>query len=163
MKLLQLLSYQLMCKSLSENDNRAQSEPFTNMMGTFTWERRYFGQSFSDDNDLLRSSTDILIWDLGNAIFCKNFKESLEGCNNSVTDSEHFIKRNLDISHSTLFVEIQLIKLLVRGSGAKYVIFYMAPIPLLSVLIYSKRSQYVILKVSLKKIEQNLPVGCIKH
>ena len=39
----------------------------------------------------------------------------------------------------------------------------MAPIPLLSVLIYSNKSQYVILKVSLKKIEQNLPIGCVKH
>ena len=39
--------------------------------------------------------------------------------------------------------------------------FHMAPIPLLSVLIYSNRSQYVILKVSWKKNEQNLPVGCV--
>jgi hypothetical protein len=66
-----------MCKSLPENNNRAPSEPFKNMTGTFTWERRYFGQSFSDGNDLLRSSTDILIWDLGNAIFGKSFKESV--------------------------------------------------------------------------------------
>ena len=78
-----------MCKSLPENDNRAPSEPFKNMMGTFTWERRYFGQSFGDGNDLLGSSTDILIWDLGNAIFGKSLKESLEDCSNSVTDGEH--------------------------------------------------------------------------
>jgi hypothetical protein len=71
MKLLQPLSYQQMCKSLPENDNRAPSEPFKNMIGTFTWERRYFSQSFSDGNDLLRGSMDILIWDLGNAIFGK--------------------------------------------------------------------------------------------
>ncbi len=87
-KLLQPLSNQQMCKSLTENDNRAPSEPFKNMTGTFTWERRYFGQSLSDGNDLLRSSTDILIWDLGNAIFGKSFKESLEGCNNSVAYGE---------------------------------------------------------------------------
>jgi len=101
-----------MCKSLLENDNRAPSEPFKNMMGTFTWERRYFSPTFSDGNDLLHISTDIFIWDLGNAIFGKSLKESLEGCNNSVTDGEHFIKCNLDVSHSTLFVEIQLIELL---------------------------------------------------
>ena len=92
MKLLQLLSYQQMCKSLPENDNRgAPSEPFKNMTGTFSRERRYFGQSFGDGNDLLHINTDILIWDLGNAIFGKSFKESLEGCNNSVTDGEDFI------------------------------------------------------------------------
>jgi hypothetical protein len=60
-KLLQPLSYQQMCKSLPENNNRASSEPFKNMTCTFTWERIYFSQSFSDGNDLLRSSTDILI------------------------------------------------------------------------------------------------------
>ena len=89
-----------MCKSLPENDNRAPSEPFKNMTGTFSRERRYFGQSFSDGNNLLRINTDILIWDLSNAIFGKSLKESLEGCNNSVTDGEHFIKCNLDVSHS---------------------------------------------------------------
>ncbi len=94
-----------MCKSLPENDK--------NVTGTFTWEHRYFGQSFSDGNDLLRISTDILIWDLGNAIFGKSFKESLEDCNNSVTDGEHFIKCNLFVRYSTLFLEIQLIELLV--------------------------------------------------
>jgi hypothetical protein len=40
---------------------------------------------FQRCNDLLYSSTDILIWD---DIFGKSFKESLEGCNNSVTDGE---------------------------------------------------------------------------
>ncbi len=55
---------------------------------------------FRDGNDLLGINTDILIWDLGNAIFGKSLKESLEGCNNSVTDGEHFIKCNLDVSHS---------------------------------------------------------------
>ncbi len=95
-----------MCKSLPENDNRAPSEPFKNMTGTSSRERRYFGQSFSNGNDLLRTSTDILIWDLGNAIFGKSLKESLEGSNNSVTDGEPWCK-------SLLFVEIQLIKLLV--------------------------------------------------
>ena len=89
-----------MCKSLPENDNRAPSEPFKNMTGTFSRERRYFGQSFSDGNNLLRINTDILIWDLSNAIFGKSLKESLEGSNNSVTDGEQFIKCNLDVSHS---------------------------------------------------------------
>jgi hypothetical protein len=98
-KLLQPLSYQQMCKSLPENGNRAPSEPFKNMTGAFTWERRYFGQSFGDGNDLLRNSTDILIWDLGNAIFGKSFKESLEGCNINVAYGEHLIKCNLDMSH----------------------------------------------------------------
>jgi hypothetical protein len=112
-KLVQSLSYQQMCKSLPENDNRAPSEPFKYMTGTFTWERRYFGQSFGDSNDLLCSSTDILIWDLGNAILGRSFKESLEGCNNNVAYGEHIIKCNLDISYTTLFVEIQLIELLV--------------------------------------------------
>jgi hypothetical protein len=102
-----------MCKGLPENALRAPSEPFKNMTVTFTWERKYFGQSLSDGNNLVRSSTDILIWDLGNAIFGKSFKESLEGCNISVAYGEHFIKCNLDISYTTLFVEIQLIKLLV--------------------------------------------------
>ena len=74
-----------MCKSLPENDNRAPSEPFKNMMGTFTWERRYFDQSFAT----AMICSDILIWDLGNAIFGKSLKESLEGCSNSVTDGEH--------------------------------------------------------------------------
>ncbi len=50
-----------------------------------------------------------------------------------------------------------------RGSGGKNVIFQMAPIPFLSVLISSTRCQYDVLKVSLKKIDQNLPIGCIKH
>ena len=53
--------------------------------------------------------------------------------------------------------------LILGGPVEKMCFFQMAPIPLLSVLIYSNRSQYVILKVSLKKIEQNLPVGCVKH
>ncbi len=39
----------------------------------------------------------------------------------------------------------------------------MTRIQLLSVLIYSNRCQYAILKVSLEKVEHNLPVGCVKH
>ena len=54
-------------------------------------------------------------------------------------------------------------RLRVGGPVVKMWFFRMTPIPLLSVLIYSNGSQYVILKVSLKKIEQNLPVGCVKH
>ena len=83
------------------------------MTGTFTWERRYFGQLLCDCNDLLRSTTDILLRDLGNAFLGKSLKESLEGSNNSIANGKHFIKRNLEISHATLFVEVQLIKLLV--------------------------------------------------
>ncbi len=47
------------------------------------------------------------------------------------------------------------------GPVVKMWFFHLAPIPLLSVLIYSNRSQNVILKVSWKKIEQNLTVGCV--
>jgi hypothetical protein len=46
-----------------------------------------------------------------------------------------------------------------RGSGGKSVIFQMAPIPLLGVLIYSNRSQYVILKVSLKNLSRTYLLG----
>jgi hypothetical protein len=52
---------------------------------------------------------------------------------------------------------------MVRGSGGNNVIFQVATILLLSVLIYSNRCQYAILKVSLNKIEYNLPVECVKH
>jgi hypothetical protein len=77
LKLLQALSNQQMCKSLLEYVDRAPSEPFKNMTGTFTWECRNFGQSLSGSNYLLNSSPDILIWDLGNAFFGKSFKESM--------------------------------------------------------------------------------------
>ncbi len=51
----------------------------------------------------------------------------------------------------------------IGGPVEKMWFFQMAPIPLLSVLIWSTRCQYYILKVSLKKIDQNLPIGCVKH
>jgi hypothetical protein len=101
-----------MCKSVLEYADRALSEPFKYMMGTFTWECRYSSQSLSYGNYLLRSSTDILIWDFGDAFLGKSFKKSLEGSKNSVTDGRHFIKCILKISTTTLFVEIQLIKLI---------------------------------------------------
>jgi hypothetical protein len=41
--------------------------------------------------------------------------------------------------------------------------FQMVPIPLLSVSIYSARCEYDILKVLLKKIDHNLPVGRVEH
>ncbi len=50
-----------------------------------------------------------------------------------------------------------------RGSGGKNVIFSNDLNFFQSVLIYSNRCQYAILKVSLGKNEHNLPVGCIKH
>ena len=53
----------------------------------------------------------------------------------------------------------------IGGSGKKNatLFFQMAPMPLLNVFFYSNRRQYAILKVLLKTIEQNLPVGCVKH
>ncbi len=49
-----------------------------------------------------------------------------------------------------------------RGSGTKNVIFQMALISCLSILTCSSRCQYDILKVLLKQIDQNPPVGYIK-
>ncbi len=45
----------------------------------------------------------------------KNLKESLEGSNNSVTDCEHLIKCNLDVCDATLFIEGQVLELLVKS------------------------------------------------
>ncbi len=39
----------------------------------------------------------------------------------------------------------------------------MDPKSFLSILIYSNRYEYDILKVLLKKIDQNLPVGWVEH
>ncbi len=103
-----------MCKSLLEYVDRASSESFKNMTGTFTWECRYFNQSLSDGNCLIHSSMDILIWDLGNAFLGKSSKESLEGSNTSVTGGKHIIKHNLKSSYITLFVETQIIEFLVN-------------------------------------------------
>jgi hypothetical protein len=93
-----------MTKSLPENGNEALRTSFKKFNGTLTMECRYFGQSFSDGNDLLGSNMDILIRDFGNAIFGKVFKEILEGCNYSVADGKHFVMRKLDICYTTLFV-----------------------------------------------------------
>ena len=41
--------------------------------------------------------------------------------------------------------------------------FQLVSIPLLSVLIYSTRCEYDILKVWLKTIDHNLPVGRVEH
>jgi hypothetical protein len=81
-----------MTKSLSENGNGALCESFKKLNGTLTREGRYFGQSFSDGNDLLHGNTDILVRDFGNAIFGQVLKETLEGCNYSVADSKHFCR-----------------------------------------------------------------------
>jgi hypothetical protein len=52
----------------------------------------------------------------------------------------------------------------VGGPAQKNAFFSNAPPKsFLSVPIYSIRCEYDILKVSLKKIDQNLPVGCVKH
>jgi hypothetical protein len=51
-----------------------------------------------------------------------------------------------------------------RGSGPEKCIFFKCPPKsFLSVPIYSIRCEYDILKVLLKKIDQNLPIGCVKH
>ena len=47
----------------------------------------------------------------------------------------------------------------IGGPVVKMCFFQMPPIPLLSVLIHSNRSQYVILKVSLKKLSRTYPLG----
>ncbi len=52
---------------------------------------------------------------------------------------------------------------LVGGPVEKTWFFQMAPIPRLSIQSCSIRCQYDILKVSLKKKDQNLPVGCTEH
>jgi hypothetical protein len=50
-----------------------------------------------------------------------------------------------------------------RGSCPKNAIFQMVTKPFLSVLIYSTRCEYDILKVLLKKNDQNPPVDSVKH
>jgi hypothetical protein len=52
---------------------------------------------------------------------------------------------------------------LIRGLAQNYEFFLMPPKSFLSVPIYSIRCEYDILKVSLKKNDQNLSVGGIKH
>ncbi len=52
---------------------------------------------------------------------------------------------------------------MIGGPAQKMWFFQMVPKPYLSVLIDSNRCEYDILKVSLKKIDQNPPVGCVKH
>ncbi len=51
----------------------------------------------------------------------------------------------------------------VGGPQGKMWFFQMASIPFLSVSICSTRCQYDVLKVLLKKKDQNLPIGCVKH
>jgi hypothetical protein len=63
--------------------------------GTLTWKGSYFSQSLSDGYELLCGNTDILIRGLGNVIFGKILKETLEGSNNSVTDGKKFSSANL--------------------------------------------------------------------
>jgi hypothetical protein len=94
-----------MTKRPPENDNGTLCASFEKLNGTLTREGRYFSQSFSDGNDLLRGNTDILIRNLGNAIFGRILKETLEGSNNGVADGKHFIKSKLDVCYATLFVE----------------------------------------------------------
>jgi hypothetical protein len=55
------------------------------------------------------------------------------------------------------------VMIITRGSGGKNVIFSNGPNSTSECLICSTRCQYDVLKVSLKKNDQNLPVGCIKH
>jgi hypothetical protein len=45
----------------------------------------------------------------------------------------------------------------------KWPFFQMVTKPFLSILIYSTRCEYDILKVLSKKNDQNLPVRCVKH
>jgi hypothetical protein len=102
-----------MTNNLPENSNRVLCESFKNLNNTLTWEGRNFGQSLSNSNNLLCDTMDILVSDLSNAIFGKIFKETLEGSNNSVTDGEHLIEYNLDVCNTSLFIEGQVLKLLV--------------------------------------------------
>ncbi len=104
-----------MTKSLPEKGNKAFCESFKNLNGTLTKEERYFGQSLSNGKDLLCGNTDVLVWDLSNAVFDKVLKESLEGSNNSVTDGEHLIECNLDVCNTTLFIDGQVLELLVNS------------------------------------------------
>jgi hypothetical protein len=89
--------------SLPENSDGALCESLKKLNSTLTWDRNYFSQSLSNSYELLRGITDILIRDLGNAIFGKILKETLEGGNNSVTDGKHFVKQKLDVCYTTLF------------------------------------------------------------
>jgi hypothetical protein len=92
-----------MTKSLPENGDGALCESLKKLNGTLTWEGSHFGQSLSDGYKLLRGNTDILYRDLGNAIFGKILKETMEGSNNRFPDGKHFVKRKLDICYTTLF------------------------------------------------------------
>ena len=53
--------------------------------------------------------------------------------------------------------------LMIGGPAQDLSNFQMAPIPILSVPTCSTSSPHDILKVSLKKIDQNLPVGRVEH
>jgi hypothetical protein len=104
-----------MTKRLPKNGNGTLCESFKKLNGTLTREGRYFSQSFSDGDNLLRGNTDILIRNLGNAIFGKVLKETLEGSNDSVANGKHFIKSKLDVCYTTLFVEGQVLELFVNS------------------------------------------------
>ncbi len=51
----------------------------------------------------------------------------------------------------------------IGGPAPKMPFFQMVPKPFLSILIYFIRCEYDTLKISLKKNDQNLPVGRVKH
>jgi hypothetical protein len=51
----------------------------------------------------------------------------------------------------------------IGGPAQKMAFFKIVPKPFLSVHIFSTRCEYDILKVLLKKINRNLPVGGVKH
>ncbi len=67
-----------------------------------------------------------------------------------------------EILNSTYGKHVEKMAML-GGPVGKMWFFQMAPITLLSVQSCSTRCQYNILKVSFKKIEQNLPVGCTEY
>ncbi len=64
-----------MTKNLPENSDGAFCESLKKLNGTLTWGGSYFGQSLSNGYELLRGNMDILIRDLGNAIFGKFSKK----------------------------------------------------------------------------------------
>ncbi len=92
-----------MTKSLPENSDGALCESLKKLNSRLSWEGSYFSQSLSNGYKLLRGNMDILIRDLGFAIFGKILKETLEGSNNSGTDGKHFVKHKLVICYTTLF------------------------------------------------------------
>ena len=107
-KLLQPLSYQQMCKSQPENDNRALSEPFKYMTGTFTQLL-----SLGSADTLASLSATAMICSVAAQLFSfgtlampslEKASKNPGSCNNSVSDREHFTKCNLEVSHTTLFI-----------------------------------------------------------